>query len=343
MDDDAPSNEFLTKRPEITSDEFIRGSIGRMMEGYSDIAILRAAVELDMFRYFSDAAGSDEFARDMGTDPLLTDFLCGAMVDIGLLVRDGKCFRNSPGSQLYLNPSSELYQGCNLDAVFSRAAKWDDLARIVKEGPEFVPREKMFGERWIRAIGESCMGGGVARVLDLIETKVDLSGYHTLLDLAGGHGFYAIGFALRHPDMEISLFDLPMMIPIASENFGRSGVDAKLIGGDFYADDLGGPYDVVFSSFNFSVCDTRLCQSVADSVADGGLLILRRHLRTTSEGSKKSLEWCFSTWDGKGEKHYGGSWLPTSEQYLKDMKSLGFTQVCREDMDESSELVILKK
>ena len=69
------------------------------------------------------------------------------------------------------------------------------------------------------------------------------------------------------------------MTSVARRMFDDYGCDAVTIDGDFYTDDLGGPYDVVFSSFNHSVSDSRMCDVVFSAVRPGGILILRRHVR----------------------------------------------------------------
>ena len=55
------------------------------------------------------------------------------------------------------------------------------------------------------------------------------------------------------------------------------------------------------------------------------------------------MEWSLRTRDGKGKKNYGGSWLPTAEAYIERLIGLGMSMLVREQMDGSSELVIMTK
>ncbi len=335
--------ETLMRKPESDRDDLFRGSFGNYMRGYSCMTILRTACEMGIFGLASKPVTLDEICSSKGTDRELTRMFCDSLVQIGLLSIIGDRYVDSAASALYLDPGSELYQGCSLEGLFDSMDSWTRLDQRLREGPEYLRRDQMFGERWIKAIAESCSGGIVGTVVDAVDERVDLSGRRTFLDLGGGHGLYTIGFVHRHPDLEGYVFDIPMMCPLAEENSRRYGVPLKTIAGDFYEDDLGGPYDVVFSSFNLSTSDIRMADRVYGSVKDGGILILRRHLPGTSADSIRNLEWSLRTWDGKGKKNYGGSWLPTSEDYLLRLSELGMETVSRERFDSTSELVILRK
>ena len=135
------------------------------------------------------------------------------------------------------------------------------------------------------------------------------------------------------------------MTSVARRMFDDYGCDAVTIDGDFYTDDLGGPYDVVFSSFNHSVSDSRMCDVVFSAVRPGGILILRRHVRRGDTDPLRVMEWNLRVNDPeeKGKVRFGGSWLPTSEEYLDVMAGLGMTMLSREDLGDGSEPVIMRR
>ena len=335
--------EILLHIPKELSDVLIRGQFAGYIDGFARIMVLRAAFELGIFDITSKGADIQKICNDCKTDRELTGMLCDCLIEMGLLSKNGEMYSNTDSSALFLDSKSVLFQKNSMEGLFHEADKWLLLEDRLRNGPAHIPREEMFGERWIKAIGESCMGGIVGTVIDAVCKHVDLSKYRTMLDLGGGHGFYAIGFAHKYRNLKVSLFDLPMMCPIAKSNSEKFGTPLDVIGGDFYKDDLGGPYDVVFSSFNLSTSDIKMCDRVFSSVSKNGLLILRRHLPNTSHNVLGNLEWCLNTWDGKGDKYYGGSWLPTSEQYIERMIDLGMEILVREQFDKVSEIVIMKK
>ncbi len=335
--------DMLMTAPEILSDSLIRGTFAGYMDGYSSIIILRTAVEMGIFDMASEPVTADSVCAEKGTDRDLTEMFLDSLAQLGLLSKDGDLYVDSEAAALYLDPKSRLYQEQSLKGIFANMDKWMHLEERLREGPEYIPREQFFGDRWIRSIAESCSGGGVGAVVDAVDAVVDLSGYGTFMDLGGGHGLYTIGFVHRHPNLKGYVFDSPMMRQLALDNSERYGVPLETISGDFYKDDLGGPYDVVFSSFNPSTTDIRMADRIYGSVKKDGLLILRRHLPNTSANSIRNLEWSMNVWEGKGKKNYGGSWLPTAEEYMDRLTQLGMKTLYRKDYDKVSELVILKK
>ena len=331
------------RAPEVRSDDLIRGKFGGYMRGVASICSVRAAVDLGLFGFTRESITAEDLSEKLSADRDLTEMLCDTLAQLELLRKEGSGYVNTAASSLYLDKDSQYYQGSNLEGLFNRLDEWTQLEARLKNGPVYHPRDQVFGQRWLKAIGESCMGGGVGAVVDEIDRHVNLDDYGTFLDLGGGHGLYTIGICHRHPGLKAFVFDLPMMRDIAETNFKRYGKDIGFIAGDFYKDDLGGPYDVVFSSFNLSTSDIRMCDKVAGAVRKGGLLILRRHLPSTSTDSISNLEWSLSTWDGKGKKNYPGSWLPTSAEYMDRLAELGMETIFREDFDKGSELVILRR
>lgn len=334
--------EDLLRSPEIRSDDFIRGKLGGYMRGAASVHMIRAAVRLGLFAHTSVPVTAGELSSVLHTDPDLTEMLCGGLAQLDLLVRENDTYVNSRASALYLDPSSPTYQENNLETLFEKLDRWDELEDRLRNGPEYRPRDQVMGERWLRGISESCMGGGIGSVVDEIARHVDLSKYRTFMDLAGGHGLYTIAVCHRYPNLKGYVFDQPMMRGIAEENFRRYGKDITYIAGDFYRDDIG-VYDVVFSSFNLATTDIRMCDRVFDSVDKGGLLILRRHTERTTTDEISNIEWSLNTWDGKGGKRYGGCWLPTAEQYIDRLVERGMRLIHRADFDAGSELVILEK
>ncbi len=335
--------DMLMTAPNIRSDSVIRGTFAGYMDGFSSLIILRTAVEMGIFDMTSEPVTVDEVCSAKGTDRDLTEMFLDSLAQLELLVKEGDRYVNSEAAALYLDPKSRLYQDQSLKGIFANMDKWTHLEERLKGGPEYIPRERFFGDRWIRSIAESCSGGGVGAIVDAVDDIVDLSEYSTFMDLGGGHALYTIGFVHRHPNLKGYVFDSPMMRQLAVDNSERYGVPLETISGDFYKDDLGGPYDVVFSSFNPSTTDIRMADRVYGCVREGGLLILRRHLPCTSTNSIRNLEWSLNVWEGKGKKNYSGSWLPTSEEYMDRLAELGMETMYRKDYDRVSELVVLKR
>lgn len=95
-----------------------------------------------------------------------------------------------------------------------------------------------------------------------------------ILDLGGGHGRYGIELVERGHD--VTLFDLPVSIEAARLMHGDR---LEYIEGDFFEDDLGGPYDAVLASnIVHGLSDDqncRLVERVADALAPGGRFVVK--------------------------------------------------------------------
>jgi SAM-dependent methyltransferase len=95
-----------------------------------------------------------------------------------------------------------------------------------------------------------------------------------VLDLGGGHGRYAR--ELVEAGMETTLFDIPLCVGIARERHGEALAYRE---GDFFADELGGPYDAIVASnivHGFSKEDNaRILDRCRAALGDGGLLVLK--------------------------------------------------------------------
>ena len=337
--------DLITEMPAVQSDELFDSIIGGYMDGFRRMAVLRAAVGLSLFEHTRGPVSAERLAEDMGCDPVMLHMLCNCLASMGLLTSENGIYISSDAASLYLDPGSPRYQGTVLSNMFRRTDDWMDLEGIVRDGPRTDMSGEVYGRGWIEAIAESSMGGGIARVLSEVGRTVGLPTDGTFLDLGGGHGLYTVAFSRRYPGLRCFLFDRPGMTSVARRMFDDYGCDAVTIDGDFYTDDLGGPYDVVFSSFNHSVSDSRMCHVVFSAVRPGGILILRRHVRRGDTDPLRVMEWNLRVNDPgeKGKVRFGGSWLPTSEEYLDVMAGLGMTMLSREDLGDGSELVIMRR
>jgi cyclopropane fatty-acyl-phospholipid synthase-like methyltransferase len=70
--------------------------------------------------------------------------------------------------------------------------------------------------------------------------KVDLTSATTLCDVGGANGTFCALAAQRHPHLQATTFDLPVVVPVAERHLAAMGVAdrVKAVGGDFFADDL---------------------------------------------------------------------------------------------------------
>ena len=69
---------------------------------------------------------------------------------------------------------------------------------------------------------------------------VSLAGVERLADIGGGSGAFLAEVAQAYPEMALTLFDLPAVVPSARERLQRLGLEARIdvVGGSFRDDPL---------------------------------------------------------------------------------------------------------
>jgi SAM-dependent methyltransferase len=84
-----------------------------------------------------------------------------------------------------------------------------------------------------------------------IVKMIDLSHVRSILDIGGGQGEYTIEFVLHQPNARATIFTYPNIAPFTQENLVRRKISDKIdvVKGDFYKDDIGSGYDLIFCSF----------------------------------------------------------------------------------------------
>jgi acetylserotonin O-methyltransferase len=173
------------------------------------------------------------------------DRLLDACVGLGLLVKQGDGYVNTPLADEYLKGSSprtlSSYIRYSNDALYRL---WEHLDDAVIEGTNRW--EQTFGAggglfthffRTPEAQRDFLMGMhgfGMISSSAVIDA-FDLSRFTSFVDLGGATGHLALAARDRYPDMKATLFDLPSVIEVAKE-FVADRV--SLVAGDFFDDPL---------------------------------------------------------------------------------------------------------
>ncbi len=173
------------------------------------------------------------------------DRLLDACVGLGLLMRQGDEYINTPLADEYLRRSSPRtlsgYIRYSNDALYRL---WEHLDDAVLEGTN----------RWKQTFGSD--GGVFTHLFRTPEAQrdflmgmhgfgmisspaviaaFDLSRFTSLVDLGGATGHLALAARDRYPSMKATLFDLPSVIEMAREHVGDR---VSLVAGDFFIDPL---------------------------------------------------------------------------------------------------------
>ncbi len=336
--------KMIAEVPTPTGDEFFFGKLENMLDGFRKFMVFREAFGSGIFDLTEKTISSSEIAERLSLDPEMCSLFCEALVGMDMLEKDGDCYHNTPMSSLYFVKTSQYYQKENVGLTMRRASRWDMFNDILRNGPVMTSPEEMYGEAWITAIGEGAMSGSVGSVLRYIEQRVDMDSLHSMIDVGGGHALYTIGFCARHPSIKGIVFDRGRIIDVALKNIEDYGSSVEVIRGDYTTDSLGGPYDLVFSSFNGSCSSRDMAERMAGAVAKGGYLVARRHLPSRGKDPLANLGWNLEISDSsmKGKPRHGAH-SADNDGFDEEVCRLGLKIVCKEDFDETSYMTIFRK
>lgn len=251
---------------------------------YWTTCALHTAVELDLFTRIGDGREdvvglSRQANADEDAMARLLDTLCAS----GLLVRDGRWFKNTSASRVYLCADSKDYLGFIIRHHHYLMASWARLPEAIRSGKPVrdVVRDKGYREREAFLMG---MFNLAMQLAPKLVPAVDLSGRRRLLDLGGGPGTYAIHFCQHYPDLSATVMDLPTTRPFAEETICRMNLQRRIdyFPGDFLTDELPGGYDVVWMSHILHGESADDCQRIVDKAAGclrpGGLAVIHEFI-----------------------------------------------------------------
>ncbi len=213
--------------------------------------------------------------------PALLSFLCAE----GLLRRlpDGR-FANTEPASVFLVRTSPRYVG-------GRALLFDGfyeaighLHEALESGRPWTPRGQHdmfagFSEEEQRWFAEGMLANAIHGGEALLRV-VDLRGVRHLLDVGGGPGGYAIAIARAYPALEVTIFDLPALEPIAMESVRRAGLAdrVRFVAGSFFEDPLPRGADAVLLSSVLHDWEDEDCARILaasyDALEPGGLVIV---------------------------------------------------------------------
>lgn len=218
---------------------------------YWESKILLTAVALDLFSTLSGkTCTAGEVARRIGADERALGLLLNALVAMGLLTKEGDRFGNTEIAGSCLVRSAPGYVGHLLVLHDAEWSNWGKLEEAVRTGR--APVSRHIFER------DPVLGANVLAVLDRIgqhsgpglAMRLNLHEARRLLDLGGGLGTNAIAFCRTYPRLQAAVFDLPQTLTLAERAIKDAGLEGRitLLPGNFHADALGGPYDVILMS-----------------------------------------------------------------------------------------------
>jgi SAM-dependent methyltransferase len=223
-----------------------------LLEGYLAFMAARAVMagtRLGLYEALEERpATAAALAERLGLDPAGTETLLIALHAQGYLERDRDgTFSNGRPVRDWMLPDSKQsvrdFAGVFAYDMWDHFSQLEDVVRtgtpvgLHERGPDDPYWERYM--RGLRALARLSAGPALrlARVKDP----------KTMLDLAGGHGAYAMEMCRRHPALEATVVDLPAAVAWGQRIVAEEGMAERVtfVEGDLFSVDLGTGFDLV--------------------------------------------------------------------------------------------------
>jgi ubiquinone/menaquinone biosynthesis C-methylase UbiE len=224
--------------------------IVEMASAFYESSVLFAASDLGIFGKLANLgeAGADSVAAACGLDLRGTRLLLDACAALGLLLKSGDLYRNSPEAAAFLVPGSAGDLSGAIRYNRDVYGAWGKLKEMVRTGKPVERPELHLGKDPERTrIFVLAMHGRALGIGRAVVPLLDLSGRKKLLDVGGGPGTYSTLIAQAFPQIECTVFDLPEVVQVADELIVQAGAQGrvKTLGGDYHQTPFPGDQNAV--------------------------------------------------------------------------------------------------
>jgi cyclopropane fatty-acyl-phospholipid synthase-like methyltransferase len=209
---------------------------------------LVAAVRTGIIERLADhPASAKEVAADLDLDPLPTRLLLDSLCSAGHATERGGRYRLKREAKRWLDPRSPFSVARFVAGAADYWPWWQDLEEAARTGVEAnshtADPADPYWRRYITGQLELARlsAAEVARRLPLPRRP------RALLDVGGGHGWYAAQLCRRHPGLTATVLDLPGSAAIGREIIAANGLSdrVRFRDGNATTADLGTGYDAV--------------------------------------------------------------------------------------------------
>lgn len=350
---------FFLRSPEESPERLLN----LIDESYSKariLCLLKVAIHLDLFDCLENFKSAQELSSLLEIDVTLTEHLLKVFGELDLLEDknegDTDYYKNKEITNIYLRKNSECNIIHSLQYYFDDVKNWENLESILKNQQNFHSDIHAFFPDVINRMADECKCWELPRVLKEISQYKEFKDARKLLDLAGGHGLYAIGFSMLNNDLKSYVFDLAPVVEETDKFIKRYKAKTVFtIAGNFYKDDIGMDYDVIFTSYNPGGKNPQMAKKVYAALREGGLFIDKQFFLKEGNGLDdylNNMEWNFSKPKGlrKGVVRFTFKGDLDFDNYLKYLEELGFEILDTVNMQQllgfgcpSARMIIAKK
>lgn len=213
---------------------------------YPGFALL-AGMQLDVFTALQHGPlTADELARSLGVHAAKLRQLLYALAGAGLLQVAGDRFSNTEESDRFLVRGRPSYMGGGGDLLAELWTAALQTATSIRTGEpqnrhDFatLPRHEL--EAYFRGLHDGALAAGRA-----FARAHPLPAGHSVVDIAGGSGGFAIALAQEIPGLRVTVVDLPNVIAVTEQFIAEAGIQDRVTTqtADVVREPLSGAFDV---------------------------------------------------------------------------------------------------
>ena len=210
--------------------------IFEIVQGFVRSQVLGALIELRVLPWLMERdAFPADLAQGAGIAPERMEILLQAGAAMGLmkrrgdgrfrLSRKGAALMGVPGLEAMIRHHHVFYQDMADPVALLRGDGDTGLARFwpyVFGAEGDIPPEDAARYSDLMAQSQELVAQDTLRM-------IPLRGVHRLMDVGGGSGVFVSHVARRYPQMALSVFDLPEVIPDARKRLGSGALDGRVI------------------------------------------------------------------------------------------------------------------
>ncbi len=298
--------------------------------------LLKTALDLNLFDYLNDFKSAEDLADMLNTNLTLTEYMLRIFTELGILescvkYNDNTTYRNTETANIYLKKGSKFSIINPISYYFENIKNWENLIDILKNKDNFSNTDtNNFFPEVVKRMADECKCWELQKVLNYISKYEEFKNAKKLLDLAGGHGLYAIGFSMLNKNLKCYVFDLPNVVEETKKFIEKyNAKNVSTIAGDFYKNDIGNDYDIIFTSYNPGGKNPNIAKKVYNALNNGGLFINKQFFSEKEERIEdylNNMEWNFSKPAGleKSRLRFTFKGDLNFNDYLKYLENLGF-------------------
>lgn len=265
---------------------------------YAGDLLVCAVAHLNIFTFLNVRPRTfQEICERLSIDPRPTDVLLSLLLAMELLETDGNTYAVNPVSGQYLVSDSPDTLVPYYSSLKNRPQSMEFL-EVLKTGKPAGWSSKKEGRSWLASMKEMAFadaftlamdsrGGFLARQL---ARKLDLHGYASILDVAGGSGIYACALARQNPHVRAAVLEIPPVDAATRRSVENKKMKDRVcvLAGDMFAGIPHG-YDVhlfanVFHDWGLDAVKTLAAQAFKSLAPGGSILVFDAHLNEDKRG-----------------------------------------------------------